>query len=70
MRLNGCHNREPLSANVVVPDGWLQDGRYTRKQKIKVIPDPMTKDCQYSKFDKYNDPQCAGCKWQHQKDST
>jgi hypothetical protein len=25
------------------------------------IPHAMSRDCQYSKFDKYADPKCVGC---------
>ena len=61
-----CKDRAPLRTRVVVADGWFQDG-YTRTPKMISIPDPMTKTCQYSKFDIYNDPQCQNCKHKEPK---
>ena len=58
MRKNGCFDRAPLKSRVMVQDGWWPDGT----RHMVEIPDPMTKDCQYQADDKYNDPQCVGCK--------
>ena len=59
----GCHNRAPLITWRQVQDGW-NDGR----QVMRVIPDPMTKDCQYTYTELGQaDPKCAGCKWRADK---
>ena len=60
MRKNGCFDRAPLKTKVMVQDGWDYTGD-TRAPRMVIIPDPMTKSCQYQKDDKYNDPQCLGC---------
>ena len=57
----GCYNRKPLQRHVTVQDGWYA-GINTRTARMVTIPDPMTKDCQYQKDDRYADPQCVGCK--------
>ena len=62
----GCYNRPPLKTRAVVQDGWYQDGT-TRTPRMIAIPDPMSKTCQYSKDDRYNDPKCIGCKHHHHK---
>jgi hypothetical protein len=58
--MNGCFNRSPLKTSVVVQSGHFMDG-ITRTPRMVSIPDPMSKDCQYSKDDKYNDQGCVGC---------
>lgn len=56
----GCHNRAPLRHEREVQDGWTADGR----RVLRVIPDPMTKDCQYTHTDLGQaDPGCVGCRW-------
>ena len=55
----GCHNRPPLRTRAVVQDGYFFDG-VTRTPKMIAIPDPMSKDCRYSKD--HDDPGCTGCK--------
>jgi len=68
-KLHGCHNRPAPSKLIIVQDGWnewFNDDCYTpgRTAKYKYIPDPMTKECQYTRSAKTNnDPQCAGCRW-------
>ncbi len=59
---NGCYNRAPLKTTALVQSGWVNDDFYykSRKPLMVEIPDPMTKDCQYSKT--HNDPKCKGCK--------
>ena len=66
MRKNGCFDRPPLKTSAVVADGHFMDG-VTRTSRMISIPDPMTKTCQYSKDDKYDDPQCVGCKHKESK---
>jgi hypothetical protein len=56
----GCHNREPLRAERPVQNGWTPLG----KRQMAIIPDPMTKDCQYTHTELGQvDPRCAGCRW-------
>jgi len=70
----GCFNRPPLQETVYVQDGWyLQQLRgnkhLSRAPRMIEIPDPMTKSCQYQADDKYNDPQCIGCKHKESHDA-
>lgn len=58
----GCFNRPPLKEWVTVQDGHYATDNFTRHDSMVTIPDPMTKECQYSKFDQYKDPGCVGCK--------
>jgi len=60
----GCWNRAPLRTQVIVQSGWWMDG-VSRTARMVSIPDPMTKDCQYSK-DKTDDAGCIGCKHKSQ----
>lgn len=64
MRKNGCFDRPPLKPRVMVQDGWEGGIRH-----MVVIPDPMTKSCQYQKDDRYKDPQCVGCKHKESHES-
>ena len=66
MRKNGCFDRAPLRTTAIVQDGWYMDG-VTRTPRMISIPDPMTKTCQYSKDDKYDDQACTGCKHKESK---
>lgn len=62
-RRNGCHNRAPLSERAEVQDGWIpaMDGE-SRLPKMIEVPDPMTKDCQYTHTDLGQaDAGCSGC---------
>lgn len=63
---HGCHNRKPIRSDIVVQQGWEYEWKgfnsLTRKPLLATMPDPMTKDCQYSKSSP-NDPSCADCKW-------
>jgi len=45
--MNGCFNRAPLRTQVIVQAGHFMDG-VTRYPRMISIPDPMTKDCQYT----------------------
>lgn len=66
----GCHNRKPLRDRRWVQDGWEVRGR-SREPKVITIPDPMTKDCQYTHTELGQaDPKCAGCKWRASKGET
>ena len=60
MSKNGCWNREPLRETAIVQLGWY-DQVCTRKPAMVVIPDPMTKTCQYQILKK-DDTKCVGCK--------
>lgn len=59
----GCYNRAPLREHVVVQAGWGFTNNdpfcLERKSNMVWIPNPMTKDCQYSV--NTVDPLCAGC---------
>lgn len=58
---NGCHNRQ-LRAKVLVQDGWFIDG-VSRTPKLTMIPDTMSKDCQYTHSALgQKDPGCTGCR--------
>jgi hypothetical protein len=58
---NGCYNREPLRDSVKVQAGWDDCFVKTRNPVMVHIPDPMSKDCQYSRTTA--DERCDGCKW-------
>ncbi len=61
--MNGCHNRKPLHQVTKVQDGWIFYGE-SRLPRMEVIPDTMTKECQYTKSEVGQaDPGCTGCKW-------
>ena len=55
-----CINRPPLRTSHPVQDGFFMDG-HTRYPRMVAMADPMTKSCQYSRDDRYSDPQCAPC---------
>ena len=57
----GCFNRPPLRGIVQVQSGYKCGGSDSRMPHMVLIENPMTKDCQYQKSDKYNDPGCMGC---------
>jgi hypothetical protein len=57
-----CFNHAPFRESMPVQNGWNdQDG--TRTPRMVIIPDPMTKTCNYSLHDRYGDKGCNGCKW-------
>jgi hypothetical protein len=58
----GCKNRAPLKTRAMVQDGWNYTGD-TRTPRMVIIPDPMTKTCNYSLHAQYGDKGCNGCKW-------
>lgn len=60
MKPHGCHNRPPLRTRAMVQDGWFLDG-VTRMPRMIAIPDPMTKECQYTKLNP-KDERCKNCK--------
>lgn len=65
-RPNSCYNRPPLEEFAEVQDGYLRadvDGMQTRIPIVKIVPAPMTKDCQYTLTTP--DPRCAGCIHEH-----
>ena len=57
----GCFNRPSLAGVVRVQSGYKFSGHNSRADNMVLIKNPMTKDCQYQKDDKYNDPGCVGC---------
>lgn len=61
--MNGCFNRAPLQTRVIVQSGHFMDG-VTRYPRMVSIPDPMTKECQYTKNEIGRaDKGCDGCVW-------
>lgn len=72
IRPHGCHNHKAFVEAVIVQHGWseiFRDGFNNphRTPVLKEIPNPMTKDCQYTLHkDNHADPRCAGCFWQRQ----
>lgn len=63
-----CYNRPPYKDTVYVQDGWIAPNptSMTRIASMKLIPDPMSKDC------KQHGPNgaatlygwnCDGCRW-------
>jgi hypothetical protein len=66
----GCYNRKPLRSHQTVQAGWhhlrYQEATLrveTRMPVMKLIPVPMSKDCQHT-LDAPNDKKCLGCRWQ------
>ena len=57
----GCFNRPSLKTQAIVQDGFFMDG-VTRTPRMVSIPDPMTKDCQFTHTELgKSDPKCTGC---------
>lgn len=64
---NGCYNRAPLRDSVMAQDGYHNDPTAAfRNPRMVQIPDPMSKDCQYSRTTA--DERCDGCKWRQALD--
>ena len=68
MNKNGCFNRPELDCYVTVQTGWKENwdafdfNFATRVPIIASIPNPNSKDCQYSmRAPGVNDPKCKGC---------
>lgn len=65
----GCHNRPSLAPTAWVQVGWAKAPNVVVKGNVRLqvvmrapIPDPMTKDCQYTLSDLgRTDPGCTGC---------
>lgn len=53
----GCFNRQPLKESYTLHGTSSATG----KPISITVQHRMTTDCQYQKFDRYNDPQCQGC---------
>lgn len=64
--MNGCFNRQPFRESMKVQDGWIDYGN-SRIPLMVDSPFRMSKACEYQKHDKYNDPNCAGCKHKEDK---
>lgn len=48
----------------MVQDGYFPADADYRVQRMVKIPDPMTKDCQFSKTELGKiDPKCDNCNW-------
>lgn len=62
--MNGCHNRDPYKAHLMVQDGYHQNTA-ARIAKMKQIESFAHKsECQYTKSESgRNDAGCDGCKW-------
>lgn len=56
----GCYNRAPFKETIWVQDGWY-DTTVRMQPRMVQIPDPMSKECNYSKT--HPDPRCEGCRW-------
>lgn len=69
LKPHGCYNRAPYQSTVTVQDGHYPgtintDGTLPATPKFRVIENPMTKECQYTRSQKTNgDPRCEGCTW-------
>lgn len=62
MKRHSCYDRPPLKDTVTVQDGYISGPFFNTRIPVMVeMPDPMTKDCQYSR--NTTDPVCAGCRW-------
>lgn len=62
---NGCHDRRPYRASMVVQDGWFMDG-ITRVAKVVSVPFRMSPLCNYTDTQLgQTDSRCDGCKWKH-----
>lgn len=61
VRRYGCFDRAPLADTVTVRAGWRYFTDTIRIELLREIPNPMTRDCQYSKTT--DDARCVGCKW-------
>ncbi len=66
---NGCYDRAPLAETVIVQTGWtdyIRDG-YGMPHRVAThaeIPNPMAKDCQYTKTAEGKaDKRCMKCIW-------
>lgn len=62
--MNGCYNRAPFKTQMVVPDGFWDDG-LQRIPKLTSIPFRMSTECNYSRDPMgvgQKDPACEGCK--------
>jgi hypothetical protein len=58
--VNGCYNREPYKAEVMVQNGWTDE----QTRRMIAIPFTMTTDCQYTLSELgQKDEKCVGCKW-------
>ncbi len=59
---HGCYNRAPYKESYTLHGVSSETGQPI----VITIPHRMTTECQYQKFDRYNDPNCVGCK--HKED--
>lgn len=53
-----CYDRPPFTGDVMVQNGWTEDGR----RNMVPIPYVMARDCQYDL--RAADGKCAGCRHQ------
>lgn len=61
---NGCFNHPPYDKVVLVQFGWSRAEMNSRNPVMKLISNPNSKDCQYSRSaQRADDPKCQGCKW-------
>jgi hypothetical protein len=62
----GCKDRAPFVTGYWARDGYAEDYNgdiSVALPKVAWIPHRLSKDCEYSKHDKYADIGCNGCKW-------
>ena len=58
----GCYNRGPFRQSSYVQDGWrIRGEKGTREPVMVLVENRMSKPCQYTKDDRYDDQQCVGC---------
>lgn len=57
-RRYSCYNRSEYWDELVVQDGWTEDGR----RRTRTIPFVMSRGCEYIKENK-DDEACRGCIW-------
>ncbi len=68
---NGCFNHAPYLPVVIVQTGWTgwykdecAQGQPNRHPMYVEIPNPMEKNCQYTKSaEGRKDKRCTGCMW-------
>ena len=62
MNKYGCHNHKPFMESYYAPQRFAGSDGYKpmfRYEAVR-IPFVMSRECKYDRLD---DPQCAGCKW-------
>ena len=63
-------NRGPFLESMRVQDGWVvhqERGAITKLPRMVHVPFRMAEPCQFQLDDKYNLPDCVGCKHKEAK---